>query len=80
MGGGQNTDFSHKPFSSPCVSPGSEFALTLLEHPEEGGSVLTKASMDAFWALDATIVGIEVSQARNNPVLRSAYTIRRENS
>lgn len=42
------------------VFAGSEFALILLEHPEDGGSVLTKESMDALWALDATIVGIEV--------------------
>lgn len=40
---------------------GSDFASMLLEHPDEGGSVLTKQSLDVFWSLNALIVEREVS-------------------
>lgn len=43
---------------------GSDWALLILEHPEEGGSVLTKEAMDIFWELDENIGEVEVSFAR----------------
>lgn len=39
---------------------GNEFALILLESPSEGGSVLTKESLDALWEIDAKVLEIEV--------------------
>lgn len=38
----------------------TEWALVLLEHPDEGGNVLTKASVDVLWELDAKIKELEV--------------------
>lgn len=32
----------------------------LLEHPDEGGNVLTKLNVDVLWDLDARIVELEV--------------------
>ena len=43
-----------------CPSPGNEFALFLMEAPSEGGSVLTKESVDALWELDAKVLALEV--------------------
>lgn len=34
----------------------------LLEHPEEGGNMLTKASVDVLWELDAKIMELEVKR------------------
>eukprot|EP00752_Nemacystus_decipiens_P014689 g13085.t1 len=36
-----------------------EWALVLFEHADEGGNVLTKASVDVLWELDAKILELE---------------------
>lgn len=38
--------------------------MLLLEHPDDGGSVLTKEAMDAFWGLHALVGDIKVRLVR----------------
>lgn len=43
------------------VAPsGSDYALLLLESAVEGGNVLTKASVDKLWVLNAKVMALEV--------------------
>lgn len=48
------------------------FAVFVLENPEDGGSVLTKESMDSFWELHTKILEIEVSLVQYMPSGRRA--------
>lgn len=47
-------------FCSWNVDAGFKYAVILLEHPDAGGSVLTKESMDIFWELNAETLRVEV--------------------
>lgn len=41
--------------------PDDEYAVVLLEHSSETGSLLTKQGIDSLWELNAIITAIEVS-------------------
>ena len=39
---------------------GFKYAVILVEHPDTGGNVLTKESLDIFWELNAETLRVEV--------------------
>lgn len=39
----------------------TEFALILMEHPEEGGNLLTKETLDLLWEVSAQVEELEAS-------------------
>ena len=39
----------------------TEFALILMEHPEEGGNLLTKETLDLLWEVSAQVAELEAS-------------------
>lgn len=48
------------------LASGSDYALLLLENAVEGGNVLTKASVDTLWELNARVWALEVENMRFN--------------
>ena len=41
-------------------NPDSNYAVILIDSPSEGGNLLTKEAMDAFWGLNSLVMDLEV--------------------